>query len=609
MLSDYENIEYNVNERKDNKLDGGKRGKIDNPIHNVFLKTNDYFGYGEDLFWSLSTLSNNFYENTQLQKTENYEILQKIKDTNLCYIYHKEGFLTFNPIFTDNSLKKYCPEYYSHKSKEIKSIVENSSNEYVDTCDLIYSTIFTLNPMHMETITDINVSDYFSNPPEDCELCKLENTDYLYYEEDGSVIIKEFDIDYFLNDISKNLLISVPSAIHEICLHFFNNFLYYNIDKLTDKEKWIKDINNDNGSLLTNGAFIAGLNEKNKNEFIIDTIIAPMITKKILKKNLTELFESINDNNINSIAHKFIKNIKKATTVLRVQISFFDDYIGTQQIIEINEVLHDIYNSLKEACETILYSLIYKNKEDNVNFKRFDKIEKDLKEKFKTNKKYKKALLKSYINNLDECFNPYTSLLETNKDNDCIKLVYDYINRTKLTKNQTNKASVPNGKNSLVYIDKFGKKTFNDFQNNVVNFASTIGNIKNKPIYNPNLIALNKEFGAYVSENKDFAKEFANYHSYLTKLFNIYFINNFVPQTSYAYIYAYNYNNNTPHNELIYGGCNQSLPYNYLYGNIIRQYCFNDNIDLNKLLINKSIFVFELFINNCAIFSDFIKKY
>lgn len=684
------------------KMLGSSLGFIDTPVHPEFIHTNNWFGLDENLYWCISTedkTPKGEYISPQkllrLSKTENYEILQYMKEHNICYIHHKEGYWSCKFEGINEPLIKYSPEFNSHKSKEIKSIQDNTANDTVIINDPIVSTIFSLNPVYMNDISSqdkLNV--YFKNgitkiQPYITSLSICNNDELKNIE--NNIIMNEFSTSTALNNETISLYTMLPGAIHEVCLHFFNNFLYYNIDMLKSRFIWLDrmfDFASVKEYLQTNENLANQMLKYSIKEFIEDSMNAPLITKQILIKGLKELLSLLNKNEImylNEVINKSKLKIRKAISSLRKQITFYYSYTKTNNDFIISRYIDkNIYIELRDHCNKIIHDLLGVKYEKGKRNYGYSEIKKYLNTLI-----HDKQSLNNYLTTIDNAFNEYITYKEELEEslNGIYTSLYNEIQQQSLDaqqqqllqqlleqkkelllsdigtwleekKNELTKhfeESIINqetfgkkqnelseleaffnakkqeleeastldaviqvlmeiqkifGKkrdHNLIYIDKFGYDNFKKFQDTVVTNTKRLSKINTSAISTPSSIAFDREFGVYAVSNKVFAKKFTNYHKFLMHSFNVYFINNFVPNTMYGL--SYNYNMDTKEPGMEHEGNNGHLPYYYIYSNIIKKYIYNNDINLREHIINTSMFIFQLFINNCLLFSDFVKRY
>ena len=631
------------------KMLGSSLGFIDVPVNPDFIHTNNWLGLEEDLYWCISTEDKNIKGDylpasqlLRLSKTENYEIMQFIKDSKLCYIHHKEGYWSCKMEGESESLLKWCPEYNSHKSKEIKSIQDNPNNEYVIINNPIVSTIFSLNPACMVNLVgsykQCKISEYFKSGFKKISeyvhgLSTCDCTDELINSK-NIIIMYEFKQPLALNKETIALYNMLPGAIHEVCLHFFNNFLYYNIDKLNNRQHWIhKKFDKDfiYGCLSTNQTFCKHLLERSMDEFINDLINAPDITKQILIKGLKDIrsLQKKGTTDFGILLTKTISKIKKAIISLRTQMSFYNRYLNLGNNFMITFIYDlsthggiNICALLKEQCNKIIHDLLHIEYTENQRHYKYSQIEQYLKE-FLTDADNLNIYIEYVIK---EAFNDYSSnkdiiygLME--KEHNNITKKKEEIITQLLSEHQEQKEEVgieeqeqeqtpeaeEKANHKLMYINKFGFDNFKKFQNTIVATTSNLSDLNASEVQPPSSIAFDKEFGVFALSNKSFAKKFAKYHNYLTELFSICFINNFIPKTMYGLMYKYNNVNKTVTRS--FTGFNEYLPYYYIYSNIIKKYLYNNNINLREQVIETSMFIFQLFIDNCPLFNDYIKKF
>lgn len=611
------------------KMLGSSLGDINSKVYPLFLHTKGlYFNlpiddkniFQEDLHWCITKEHETISKTICLAKTENYEIIQSIKDTDLCYIHHKEGYLKNNAeSYTKRNESFYCKEFCSHKGREIKSINDNPSNEYVILNDPIYSTLFTLDDNIMEKKYDLErvahkcfssisgIQDAvvgvscIAKPNTDANgNVDLSTTDIMFEKGDIYMIEQNFERTK-LHKKSICLYVMLIGAIHEICLHFFNNFLYYNIDMLKYTSNWItndtQEITNRiavNEELMKTDERLIGIMKDNSiNEYINDAINAPMVTRNILKSELDNIVKQLENDkqpNISEAIENACISINKAYSKLR-KLSLY--FLRHKPII--NEDI-TIYKELSKHCYIIIRRLLYKKDNEMIKYDAFDAkayIKEHVIDSYKHLKKYIKRLDRKIFNSYIDWYNSKTQQSVSGGN------IYKRMIGGAPTEHEL-------GKNILKYVNKFGNSTFKDFQEKIVKTKKSINDIKSESICGARTIAFDREFGTFVTTNKNFAKEFANYHSYLIYLFNLYFINNFVPRSLKALLYCYDTTNDTVYVKRF--DHNNILPYNYLYSNIVKQTVYNHDIKLSDIIIEKAMFIFELFMTYNEVFNKFANK-
>lgn len=262
MLSDDENIEYNVNKRKDNKLTGGKLGDIDKPIQTIFTSYNIL---NHQL---LCTSTIETPSRSRVSKVETYKFIEKIKRNEnikkhkrkeikktlrdpifvenpdpkiminlqmdkLSFLIHKEGYLSWvltqdidpvdiTPSNTFIVSEEIHPEYNSHNNDIIKTIEKNliQGEDEFNINDKLTTYIYGIKD---SLATNIPGTNQYT-------LTTDQNADFFI---SGNKIMAHTDIEeepiIEIDATCFGIAMMLMGAIHEIILHFFDNLFYNNL--------------------------------------------------------------------------------------------------------------------------------------------------------------------------------------------------------------------------------------------------------------------------------------------------------------------------------------------------------------------------------------------
>ena len=235
---DDKNIEYNVNERKDNKLTGGLLGDCNRKIS---YKLELIRTFNRNIIWCKDKNIKNKNKNKIILDTESYSFIQHrglSQSDNMYFYIHKEGVKTLYYPIDNNKLSSLCSELYSHcgTGKEVDTIMNNKNGMFNEMYPRILVYIFSIDPNQLVPVGN-GINKYIVGYNKNNGLY-LENINGGNYFCIPCLKNKQLKTKKRFHRLSR--LILTFTAIHEILLHLMDNWIYENLQdkisiKLSDK--------------------------------------------------------------------------------------------------------------------------------------------------------------------------------------------------------------------------------------------------------------------------------------------------------------------------------------------------------------------------------------